>query len=76
MSAMRERIQKRAYGFYCERGCIGGHEQEDWLRAEKEINGKPIAMTTGPSLAVIVDSNGETGVQAPDRKRENSRAKR
>lgn len=37
MSEILERIQRRAYEFYCERGCANGYEREDWLRAEKEV---------------------------------------
>lgn len=30
-------IRQRAYEFYQERGCTPGHENEDWLRAEREV---------------------------------------
>ena len=33
-------ISLRAYELYEERGREGGHEQEDWLRAEEEIREK------------------------------------
>ena len=39
-------IRKRAYELFESRGREGGHELEDWLRAEEEIKGgktKPIA---------------------------------
>jgi Protein of unknown function (DUF2934) len=32
-----EKIRLRAYQFYEERGRIGGHAEEDWLRAEREV---------------------------------------
>lgn len=39
-----ELIRVRAYQFYEERGCEGGHDLEDWLQAETEIVGmKPAA---------------------------------
>jgi hypothetical protein len=30
-------IRDRAYQLYEERGCIPGHEHEDWLVAEREV---------------------------------------
>jgi DUF2934 family protein len=33
-------IRQRAYELYEARGREDGHEEEDWLRAEKEITGK------------------------------------
>lgn len=30
-------IRRRAYELYQERGCVSGHEREDWLIAEREI---------------------------------------
>ncbi len=34
---LQERIAKRAYEFYLERGCRGGCALEDWVDAEREI---------------------------------------
>jgi len=36
----REKIARKAYEFYEKRGCICGHEQEDWFEAEKQLKGK------------------------------------
>jgi hypothetical protein len=36
----RDRIERRAYELYEQRGCQPGHEVEDWLRAEQEVLGK------------------------------------
>ncbi len=33
----REKIAQRAYEFYLERGGADGSEQEDWLRAERDL---------------------------------------
>ena len=33
-----EQIQARAYEFFVERGCEHGHDVEDWLAAESELN--------------------------------------
>jgi len=35
-----ERIQKKAYEFFEQRGCIHGYDMEDWLRAEEIIRTK------------------------------------
>ena len=32
-----ERIRRRAYELYEERGQLRGHDTEDWLRAEEEL---------------------------------------
>lgn len=36
-SPTRERIESRAYEIYCERGCVDGQADDDWLRAEREL---------------------------------------
>ena len=33
----QEEIQHRAYELYVERSCIHGWDQDDWLRAEREL---------------------------------------
>lgn len=35
--ALLAEIAKRAYGRYCDRGCTGGADVEDWLAAEREV---------------------------------------
>ena len=32
-------IAQRAYALYLARGCEDGHDVEDWLQAERELNG-------------------------------------
>ncbi len=34
---LEEEIRRRAYELYEQRGREGGHEVEDWLRAEEEV---------------------------------------
>lgn len=34
-------IALRAYHIYLERGCTPGNQQEDWLRAERELTEAP-----------------------------------
>ncbi len=45
-----EMIRQTAYGFYLARGCVDGHELEDWLQAEAVVDGthtgSPQAQTT------------------------------
>jgi DUF2934 family protein len=38
---LRDEIARRAYEIYVQRGGENGKDVEDWLRAEKEIGGKP-----------------------------------
>lgn len=33
-------IRQRAYELYQERGCMPGHENEDWFRAEQEVKSR------------------------------------
>ena len=37
MENLNERIQKKAYSYFIERGMSHGRDFEDWLKAEKEI---------------------------------------
>jgi len=34
---LQAQIRERAYELYQERGCAPGQENEDWLRAEREV---------------------------------------
>jgi hypothetical protein len=36
-SPSREDVAKRAYELFLARGCTHGHDQEDWLQAEREL---------------------------------------
>jgi hypothetical protein len=36
---IRRQIERRAYELYLERGCVDGHQDEDWIKAEEEIVG-------------------------------------
>lgn len=36
---LNERIAKRAYELYEQRGCLDGYAHEDWIQAEREIRG-------------------------------------
>jgi hypothetical protein len=38
-----EEIARRAYEIYLARGGAAGHEQEDWLQAEKELKERSLS---------------------------------
>jgi Protein of unknown function (DUF2934) len=38
----REAIARRAHALYVEQGYKNGKDVEDWLTAEKELNGNPV----------------------------------
>jgi hypothetical protein len=38
---LKDGIARRAYEIYVQRGGQNGTDVEDWLKAEKEISGKP-----------------------------------
>jgi hypothetical protein len=40
-----EEIARRAHEFYLQRGGEHGKDVEDWVRAEKELSDKPIAVS-------------------------------
>ena len=35
--AVQKKIALRAYELYLQRGGVGGHAEDDWLQAEREI---------------------------------------
>lgn len=39
---LEEAVRCRAYEYYQQRGYVDGHDVEDWLLAEEEINGKQL----------------------------------
>ena len=41
----REEIARRAHELYVQRGSEQGKDVEDWVRAEKELSGEPVAGT-------------------------------
>lgn len=40
VSADAEAIARLAYSYWLERGCQGGNQEEDWLRAEAELKAR------------------------------------
>ena len=51
-------VARRAYELYLARGCEHGHDSEDWLQAERELNdaARPALVTTSPADAADVTS--------------------
>jgi Protein of unknown function (DUF2934) len=47
-----EEIRLRAYEIYLERGSLPGNELDDWLKAERELDGRP------PQLGESTDIEG------------------
>jgi Protein of unknown function (DUF2934) len=45
-SNLADRIRRRAYELYEERGREEGREVEDWLRAEAEVNSRKVRAVT------------------------------
>ncbi|MGE0867202.1 MAG: DUF2934 domain-containing protein [Kofleriaceae bacterium] len=37
-----DQIAARAYALFVSRGCVHGHDAEDWLTAEAELNGQGV----------------------------------
>jgi Protein of unknown function (DUF2934) len=40
LARVDEKIRRRAYDLYEQRGRRGGHEMDDWLQAEAEVTAK------------------------------------
>jgi hypothetical protein len=48
---VKDGIARRAYEIYVQRGGQNGTDVEDWLKAEKEISGKPADALAKPRTA-------------------------
>lgn len=48
-SMIHKRICERAYEIWMERGCSDGSAEEDWYKAESEINGPKVIADTPES---------------------------
>lgn len=46
MPVDREQIAHRAFELFCARGCQDGHDIDDWLSAERELQMSDNVMTT------------------------------
>jgi len=50
-----DRIAAKAYEYFVERGCVHGHDVDDWVRAEQELVLKPAAEFHREDSALVVD---------------------
>jgi len=57
---LRDGIARQAYEIYVQRGGENGKDVEDWLRAEKEISGKPADAPTKARAAAAGSSRQHT----------------
>ena len=50
---VKERIARRAYESFVERGSVHGHELDDWLRAERELENIALYTRSWNRLSVL-----------------------
>jgi hypothetical protein len=55
LEEVRERIARRAYQNFVERGYIHGNDLDDWLEAEREIIIKPVPVISRSGEDLIVE---------------------
>lgn len=48
---LEQQIRELAYGYYVERGCAEGHDLDDWLRAEAQVQQRNGGAAVGRSGA-------------------------
>jgi hypothetical protein len=59
-------IREAAYYRYLQRGCVPGHEMEDWLAAEEAINHGTAAPPAGRHADIEVQQSGVHGAAEDD----------
>ena len=52
---VKERIARRAYESFVERGSVHGHELDDWLNAERELIIKPVPVVRVHGADIFVE---------------------
>ncbi len=57
-------IQKRAYEIYLARGCVPGHDKDDWFQAERELKAQ---MAPSPAEEPAGQEKVPTGFAPVDR---------
>ena len=55
VESVYERIAAKAHEYFMERGCIYGHDVDDWIRAEHELLLKPTAQLRRDDSDFIID---------------------
>jgi hypothetical protein len=67
--ATREGIERRAYELYEARGRTDGHDWDDWLQAERELQGsdakEPRTAVETPSPSVRRRRNDQAALASP-----------
>jgi DUF2934 family protein len=53
---VRRRIAHRAYENFIERGCVDGHDVDDWLNAECELIIKPVFLIRAHGEDIFVET--------------------
>jgi hypothetical protein len=59
-----EVIERRAYALWQERGCPIGSDQDDWYRAERELNGQEEPEKKQPSRAETAEREPQSEAAA------------
>ena len=70
MPVDREQIDHRAFELFCARGCQGGHDVEDWLSAERELQVSDNVMTTALEAPPVPSRNSEVESSRGTQRRE------
>ena len=52
---VKERITRRAYENFVQRGSVDGHDLDDWLNAERELIIKPVPLVRAQGEDVFVE---------------------
>ena len=52
---VKERITRRAYENFVQRGSVDGHDLDDWLNAERELIIKPVSLVRAQGEDVFVE---------------------
>jgi HSP20 family molecular chaperone IbpA len=55
LQSIRERITRRAFENYVERGRVDGHDLDDWLNAERELIIKPVFLIRAHGQDIFVE---------------------
>ena len=61
--ARREKVTQKAFELYQKRGCVPGHELDDWLEAERLVDRE----NQGTSRAATTTTTQTTPAQQPPR---------
>jgi hypothetical protein len=57
LESVRDRVTRRAYDYFVERGGVDGHDLDDWFYAERELLIKPLPMVSVQGEDVFVETS-------------------